>query len=195
MPGTYTTNAAVASFLGLTLTSAQQSEADTLIAAATAYIDRETRRGWQVPAITGEQYRLISSTVYLRSHPVTSIQQVRTRTTAVGDTFYTAVPGVDYELFDPNLGMLRFSSGYSGPSSYAFVDYTPALGTVPADIALCATLIVANNLTSAILPDNFGLSKVQFGRETALTFQQNGVQIVVPSMAQQIIDGYRLPIF
>lgn len=195
MPGSYCTNAAVAAFLGLTLTASQQSAADTLILAAGAYIDRETRRAWLVPPITGEQYPLVTPTVYLRSHPVASVQQVRTRTTAVGDLFYTAIAGVDYELFDPALGVLRFSSGYSGPSAYAFVDYTPALSTVPADIALAATLIVANNLTSAIVPDSFGLSQVQFGRETGLKFEDNGVTLTVPVQAQQILDGYRRPIF
>jgi hypothetical protein len=194
MPGSYCTNAAVAALLGLTLTASQQSEADTLILAASAYIERETRRAWLVPPITGEQYPLITPTVYLRSRPVASIQQVRTRTSAVGDTFYTAIAGVDYELFDPALGVLRFSSGYGGPSAYAFVDYTPALSTVPADIALAATLIVAETLARALFPGRLGIKEAEPERGVRLVYSEYGGALSVPPLARQIIDGYTRPI-
>jgi hypothetical protein len=193
MPGSYCVNTDIANYLGQTLTAGQQAEADTLILAASAYIDRETRRGWLVPPITGERYDLRTPTLYLKHHPITSVQSIITRTQAIGDTLYTAIAGVDYEVFDLSLGQINFSSGYSGPRAVALVSYTPNL-PVPADISMACTLIAANTMTTAILPDSFGLSKVQFGRETSLAFE-DGVTLTVPPQAQAILDGYRLPVW
>jgi hypothetical protein len=188
----YCVNADIAAYLGRTLTTAQQSEADTIIGAVETYIDRETRRAWILPPITGERYDLISPTLYLRHRPITSVQSIITRTQALGDTLYTAIAGVDYEVFDLALAQINFSSGYSGPRAIALVSYTPNV-PVPSDISLCATLIAANTMTTTLLPDSFGLQKVQFGRETSLQFT-DGVTLTVPPQAQAILDGYRYPI-
>lgn len=190
----YCVHSDVAALLGLTFTTAQEAACDALIAAAEAYIDRGTHRAWLVGPITGERYNLKSPTLYLKSRPVTSVQSVQTRTQAVGDTLYTAIAGVDYELFDANLGQINFSGGYSGPRAVALVSYTPNLGTVPADIAHAAALIVANTMTPMLVPDSYGIAEMRFGRETGLKFDDNGITITIPQTAQQIIDGYRIPI-
>lgn len=190
----YTTNAAIASFLGLTFSGDQQSEADTLIGAAEAYIDRETRKGWLLGPITGERYNLTTPTLYLRSHPIISVQSVITRTQAIGDPPYTAIAGVDYEVFDLNLGQINFSSGYSGPRAVALVSYTPNL-PVPGDIALCATMIVANSLYPALNPGVYGLASAQVDKDVVMKYTSDASQLLIPATAQRIIDGYRLPIF
>jgi hypothetical protein len=184
----------VAAFLGMTFTTEEQAEATALIPMASALIDRETRRGWLVPPITGERYNLTTPTLYLKSHPITSVQSIVTRTQAIGDTLYTAIAGVDYEVFDLNLGQINFSSGYSGPRAVALVSYTPNL-PVPPDIALCATMIVANTMSNALLPDAFGVTEVRLGRLTGIKYDENAVTLSIPVQAQAILDGYRLPIF
>jgi hypothetical protein len=189
----YTTNSAVAAFLGLTLTAGQQSEADTLIGSAEQYIDRETRRGWILPPITGERYNLTTPTIYLRSHPITSVQSIVTRTQAIGDAPYTAIAGVDYEVFDLLLGQINFSSGFHGPRAVALVSYTPNL-PVPADIALCATLIVAETLARALFPGRLGVKQADPERGVRIVYTAYGDAMAVPPLAQGILDGYRTPI-
>jgi hypothetical protein len=185
----------VAAFLGMTFTTEEQAEATALIPMASALIDRETRRGWLVPPITGERYNLTTPTLYLKSHPITSVQSIVTRTQAIGDTLYTAIAGVDYEVFDLTLGQINFSSGYHGPRAVALVSYTPALDTVPGDIALAATMIVANTMSNALLPDAFGVTEVRLGRLTGIKYDENAVTLSIPQQAQQILDSYRYPIF
>lgn len=191
----YCSHTDVSNLLGVTFTAAQNSEADTLIGMAENYIDRETRRGWIIPAITGERYNLRTATLYLRYRPVTSVRQVRTRTQAINDLLYTAIANVDYEVFDLNLGQINFQPGYAGPRAVAFVDYTPNLDAVPADIAQAAAMIVANTMKPLLLPDAYGIAETRFGRETGLKFNDNGITITIPEMARELIRGWTLPVF
>ena len=189
----YTTVANVESHLGRTLTTGQVAEATVLLDSTEAFIDRETRRAWIVPPITGERYDLIESVVYLRFAPVASVEAVTTRTTLVGDSPVTLLAGVDYELVDPVIGEVQFVAGYRGPRTIARISYTPDL-PVPADITRAATLIVAQSLMLALFPDRSGVQKVQADRETAITYFADGLALEVPASAQYILDGYRRPI-
>lgn len=187
-----------------TLTTDQQTRANDLIAAAEAYIDRETRKGWLLPPITSERYTLLEPVLYLRSRPVASVQSIETRTTQVGDTLTTLTQGTDYELLDPDRGEVRFVAGYgaSDPNaprmffapSIAFVSYTPNL-PVPADITLAATQIAAASLVLSIYPERAGMTQLQLAENATMQFSQDGFNMLVPATAQRIIDGYRLPIW
>lgn len=186
-----------------TLTSDQQDQATTLMGAAETLIDRETRRQWMVPAITGERYDLTLPVLYLTQAPVTSVESIATRTTQVGDTPTTLTAGTDYELIDPTLGQIVFASGYGAADpgaprlqwapSIAFVSYTPNR-PVPADISHVATLICAHSLYMTLNNDRWGIERAQV-QGVNMTVQYDGAltQLVVPDAAQTILDSYRLP--
>lgn len=191
----YCTRTDVANLLGITFTSTQNTEADTLINMAEQYIDRETRRGWIIPPIVNERYNLRTSTLYLRYRPIASVQQIRTRTTAINDLLSTAIANVDYEIFDLNLAQINFQPGYAGPRAVAFVDYTPNLNAVPADINYAATLIVANTMFPVLNPGIYGIAKGVVDRDVQMTYTDQASQLRIPEQAREIIVGYRLPVF
>lgn len=193
----YALPADIGAYLGTTLTAPQLALASTYIAASEAYIDRTTRKAWLVPPITNERYNLTSPTLYLRYHPVTSVGSVTTRTQAIGDLLYTAIAGVDYEVFDLSLGQINFSAGYSGPRAVAYVSYTPALSPVPADIFDATVMIVAAQMEFQLHPERFGVAMDRLGPlETRYDSGVRGdLAIPIPARAQSILDGHTLPLF
>lgn len=223
----YTTPSQVAAYLGVTFTTAQTTQATALEAAVEAFIDRVTNRGreangsWSVPPIIGEQYWLTSSTLYLKSHPVSTVDLVQKRTTAVGDTLVTLTAGVDYELQDPLLGRVEFSPGYASsyadpivalvnpedmgssmdqdqtgnpPGSAAFVviNYTPA-ATCPADISLAASALIAWWMTYQIDPTRYGLASQRMGQEQ-ISLDAATAAGYIPPWIKEILEGYRMPV-
>lgn len=193
----YALPADIGAYLGTTLTAPQLALASTYIASAEQYIDRSTRKAWLVPPITNERYDLIKPVLFLRWHPVASVGSVTTRTQAIGDLLYTAVLGVDYEVFDLSLGMINFSAGYSGPHAVAYVSYVPALSPVPTDIFDATVMIVAAQMEFQLHPERFGVALDRLGPlETRYDAGvRGGLAIPIPVRAQTILDNYCQPVW
>lgn len=180
-------------YLGLSsLTAQQYLEANVLLAAAEAHIDRETRRSWLLGAITGERYDLVRSVVYLRNAPVSSIQSITRRSDQIGDTPTILTAGVDYELLDPQRGEVHFLSGYRGMHMIAFISYTPNR-PVPADISLAAVQIVAATMYPTLFSSRYGMSEQKVDN-IDVKYSVDGTSITVPEIAREIIASYRLPL-
>lgn len=212
----YTTNAAVASYLGVTLTTAQQAQCDALIGEAENWIDFTARRQWIAPPITGEVYDLanLGTRLYLRTVPVASIQSIQTRTYVPGDQPYTLTAGVEYELIDPSIGLVTLSTAYGSAAWYsdyaaqggsliyseagalldpqahvgalALVSYTPA-APVPGDIAQAATMLAAHWLEYTLFPQRFDVAELRTADQTLkLIAGPNG-----RTLPQEVVDLVR----
>lgn len=196
----YCTVADVSAYLGTyangqtTLNADHRQYAQTLITVAETYIDHVTRRSWNVGSINAERYNLVTSVVYLRYHPVTSVDLVQTRTTAVGDTLYTCIAGTDYELFDANLGQVNFQSGYHGYNSIALISYTPNL-PVPTDISRACAMIAGNSMYLHLNPDRWGIIKAEFGQGAMVEYVDPNATLHITPEAQAIVDSYALPVW
>lgn len=155
-----TTAAAVFTHLGVTPTAAQTTEATALLGAADAAIQNYCGRNWLTGAITDELHQPDGPRLYLRQRPVASIQSVKGRK-AFNATATTLVANTDYEVRDLTTGLLLLGSGalewppqgnpapalsrqpWSFPYAFVTISYTPT-ATVPADVALAATMLVAS---------------------------------------------------
>lgn len=148
----YTTYAAVAALLGVTLSADQQTlVTGTLEPAMRAYVDRYTGRSWGVASpVTGELHTAYGGVVYLSNRPVSAVTAASYRSQAIGSATTTLVDGSTYELADAANGVLRVSVPYG---SLISVSYTHTAITVPADIQHAATLLVAAQMGDALLSD------------------------------------------
>lgn len=140
-----TTVETVAAFLGLTFTPAQAEQAAALLPAADAAIAAYTDRAWLSPPLAGEAYTAEGPLLVLRQRPVASVEGVAA---AWGNAPPRSLAvGTQYTVRDLGRGLVLLSPWWTGrPNDRAYatlqVDYTPA-STVPADVALAATLLVA----------------------------------------------------
>jgi hypothetical protein len=161
---TYTTAAAIAAYLGETFTPEQAAQADDIALAVTAFIDNYTGQTWQgTSPVTAEWLPLIARyddgtavtwpTVYLRQRPAVAVTAVVLRSGGPSATPTTLDPS-QYELVDPQNGVLRLSPSGAGVDAYghtvvALVDYTYA-AAVPPDITLAATMIGATEMARVL---------------------------------------------
>ncbi len=179
----YTTIAEVAAYLGLTLSAAQEAEATSLILKAEAHVDRKTGRVWKVATVTAEQHDLEGPSVFLRTVPVSSITSiVGTLDSSPLETALTA--DVDYWLLDPVAGELHVECW----KSYDRIEVTYASNSsIPEELGLAATMLVAHWLTPALMPDSFGVEQMQAGSDLSVKFRPS----TVPFTVQDIIKRYR----
>lgn len=178
-----------------TLTTDQQTQATALIGFAEAYIDSRTHRSWLTPAITGEQYTVLTPELRLRQRPIASVESVQTRTTALGDTWLTLTSGTDYEILDAERGLLVFADGYANRQGrmLAQIAYSPNQ-PVPADITQAATAIVAASLYPALYPDRNGLTDVQADNQTKVSYGAGRFLLMIPNDAAAILNDWTLPV-
>jgi hypothetical protein len=160
----YTTNALVASELGVTLTGPQATFCDVLIAEAEAWLDGETERTWLVTVpITSELAQVRADGIRLKARPVASVQSVTVFPAMAGSTSTTLVAGRDYALLDPTGGLLWLNGAYAG--YLATVAYTPvATGNplvgppLPADLAGAIRRLVAAWLRPGLVSSSSGVA-------------------------------------
>lgn len=158
----YTSVERVEHHTGRTFTDGQRAECSLLLPVAEAWIDGYCRRTWGTTTpLTGEVHRLSAPTwpagtgavdvvydlswypplsVRLTVRPVASVSAVSVRTSAPGSVPQPLVAGTQYELLDPDTGLLSVASGYAG--WLVLVDYTPAVPVDPR-VELAATKLVA----------------------------------------------------
>lgn len=185
----YTDATAIAGYLGLTLTSPQQTQATTLAAAATAWIDRYTGRSWQASSpITDELHELVGDTVYLTNRPVTAVTSVKTRE-RYADAGTTTLDASQYELLDATNGVLLIL-GWAGAGRLALVTYTHSVSAAPDDVELAATMIAAAWLSQALRPSTEGVEQISVGQND-ISVKFAATRGDVPMAALSILKAYR----
>ena len=158
----YTDAQRIAYYLGVTLTSAQQTQAGLAAQAASDWIDLFKAQSWQGSSpVTDELHALLGGTVYLKSRPVSAVSAVSTRQRVVGAT-WTLLGASQYELIDAANGVLLIS-GWASPGLDVRVTYTHAT-VPPAHIAFAATMIAASLLGPTLRPDTAGLESISVGQ-------------------------------
>ncbi len=185
----YTDATAIAGYLGLTLTSPQQTQATTLAAAATAWIDRYTGRSWQASSpVADELHELVGDTVYLTNRPVTAVTSVKTRE-RYADAGTTTLDASQYELLDATNGVLLIL-GWAGAGRLALVTYTHSVSAAPDDVELAATMIAAAWLSQALRPSTEGVEQISVGQND-ISVKFAATRGDVPMAALSILKAYR----
>ena len=185
----YTDATAIAGYLGLTLTSPQQTQATTLAAAATAWIDRYTGRSWQASSpVADELHELVGDTVYLTNRPVTAVTSVKTRE-RFADAGTTTLDASQYELLDATNGVLLIM-GWAGAGRLALVTYTHSVSAAPDDVELAATMIAAAWLSQALRPSTEGVEQISVGQND-ISVKFAATRGDVPMAALSILNAYR----
>lgn len=129
----YSSPAAVAALLGLTLTPAQEVVTAGLLATAEETVDFATGRAWLTGAVADEVYSPTGRHLYLVQRPLTSVESVKRRW-EWDTTSHTLTPTTDYTADLPR-GIIWFRDACTwGPDAQYLVSYTPG-ATVPASIA------------------------------------------------------------
>jgi hypothetical protein len=194
----YTTPAAVAAYLGRTLTTDQQALIiNTLIPAVEEWIDGMAGRAWAATGSAAAEYvRVVGDEVSLASWPVLAVTSVTAYSGVVGEAGDALVTGTDYELRNAARGLLVLDPGVAA-YRYLLVQYTYDYGALPSDLTLAATMIVADWLQPALNVDSYGISEYQVGQDLRVKYAVGGVvgskDWTVPQAALDIIDRYRTP--
>lgn len=162
----YTTSAKVADYLGRTFTAAQVALATSLVDAVEAWIDRRQGRGWSGPAVVDEYHPVYGDTVRTSLAPVVSLEAVRLSPGGGGELVTGA------SLRDASSGLIDLGGVLD--QAYVYLSYTPA-NTVPAHVALAATMLVAYLLRPALHPDSQGLSEYQLGQELRVKLRDEAI--------------------
>ena len=194
----YTDAPMIAAQLGVDLTTgAQRLAADNAAAAVTQWIDDFKGQSWQVAEIVGEWHRAPcpgpgwadGATVYLRTRPVVSVEEVRRRSLQVHGTA-TALDAADWELLDPKAGMLLVKLQWD---DVLLVDYTVA-AAAPANIRLAATLLAGRFLAPLLQPGSNGLESLSVGGgELSVKFAQHVASDGLPPEVLTLLGG-RTPV-
>lgn len=158
----YTTKELVAAELGVTLTSAQNTQCDGLIAEAEDWIDQESGRVWiSASPITAEVVTVpTDGVVYLRNRPVTAISAVTVRPPLINSTVTTLVDDSTFELMQAAEGILVISSAYAGYLATISYTHTNNAGALPGSIQRAATLLVAHWMEPRLHPERSGLDSL-----------------------------------
>jgi len=175
----YCVYADVASFLGVTLTSAQQARATDLIASTTLDVDNETNRGWLVCVQTAERHERATywhHDLYVRYAPIASVQSITGRG-FLGDVEATLVADTDFEIVSLEAGLIRLLYPWSWER--VLVSYTP-VDTVPLPIRDATAEWVAAKMLPSLRPDTYGIESyslpdlsVRFSKSVTESIPQN----------------------
>lgn len=185
----YTDATAIAAYLGVTLTSPQQTQAGVVADAATAWIERYTGKSWQIASpVTDELHQLVGDRVYLNRRPVTAVSAVKTRQDYAGSDPTTLDSG-SYELLDADNGVLLIL-GWARDGVLALVTYTHSMSEPPDDVALAATMIAASWLAPTLAPQTNGLDQISVGQnDVVVRFKKDRGD--VPAEARTLLRPYR----
>jgi hypothetical protein len=185
----YTDATKMAAYLGLTFTAGQITQAGEMALAATAWIDRYVGKTWQGSSpITNELHTILGDRVYLTHRPVAAVSAVKTRAD-YADADETTLSAGQYELLDATNGVLLLQ-GWAPAGGLALVTYTHTMTTVPADVALAATMIASAWMGGALAPGTIGAESIAVGQnDIAIKFGSSRSD--VPTEALSILNGYR----
>lgn len=192
----YTNPANIAAHLGATLTSDQQAQATLVAQAVTDWIDQKINRSWQaISPIADELHDLNGSRVYLNHKPVVAVSSVKTRAAAFVGFGWTTLGSGSYELLDPTNGVLLIEGWSASSSALVQVSYTHQGTPPPADIALAATILAADLMTSALHPESAGVSSVALGQnDISVKWADAGTVSPAVARALEMIGGRRMPV-
>lgn len=185
-----TSAGAVANYLGASFTVAQTAEATALLPAADAAIQAYCDRRWLSGAITNEVYIPEGPLLVLRQRPVASIDAM-TASWYFAATPVTLTAGTDYQARDLARGLVLLTPWRSGrvtdrPYETVVVSYTP-VSTVPDDVALAATMLVAAWLGTSTDGTTADIKRYSVGNElTVERFDQHW-----PADALSLLAPYR----
>lgn len=179
----------VAAFMGATLTTEQENQAERMLEVAEAEIDAGTNRGWLMGAQANEIHRyneFLNGRLYLQYAPVASVTTVRGRA-ALGEAETTLTEDVDYEVIDLASGLIWITS----PALYdrIRVDYTPG-STVPTDIQQATAELAAAKMQSTLRPLTYGLDSLQLP-DLSVGFNRAINQNSVPPSVADVIARWR----
>ncbi len=183
----------VAEYLGRTLSTEQQAQADVYVSAASAFIDRKTGVQWATSSPATELLTVMGRLVYLKNTPVTDITLVTIRDLLPGADETTLVEGSDYELVDAAKGILSLTTVYSGlypryTSGILKVVYSHSATIAPDNIKLAAIIIAAHYMNSALNPMGQRLKSLNDNRAVSITFRDQDV----PNNALMLLPPKRL---
>lgn len=171
----YCDAAAVASFLGVTLSAGQQAYALSLLETVEQLIDAETGRGWLMGVQANETFRCVDwpdGLLYLRYTPVnTGVALVVTGRTALGEAEQTLVADTDYEVMDFAGGVLQLID--LDYWDRILVDYTPQTA-VPTPVRDAAAEWVAALMQPSLRPDTYGVESFSLP-DLSIKFAKTGV--------------------
>lgn len=181
----YTDATKIAAYLGVTLTSPQQTQAGITAQAASDWIDWWLGRSWQAASpVTGEVHTVNGDRVYLDHRPVSAITTVETRADAIGASYTTLAAG-QYELLDPTNGVLSVI----GWGDYlARIAYTHTGTAPPSHIAFAATIIAASWLHPTLNTGTLGVDSIAVGQNDINVKFSKSVRDV-PDEALRILGG------
>lgn len=187
----YTNPDKVQLFLGAALTPNQISQAEMrLLPAAEAAIDNYCRRAWMLGAQTDEAHYgpFVGNDLWVKYPPVTTLTAVKSRS-GLTATETTLTAGTDYEARDLAFGRIYLVS----PSSYdrVRVTYTPD-ATLPDDVGLAATMLVAHWLRPALMPDSYGIERFQLP-DLAVTFARGYAGLELPPSVEALLGPHVFP--
>lgn len=185
----YTDAAKIAAYLGVTLTSSQQTQAGILAQAASDWVDRFCGQSWQDDgSVSDELHSPVGDRVYLNGRPVSAVSAVSTRQPIVG-AGWTLLDADEYELIDATNGVLLIS-GWASAGLAVKASYTHSATSAPSPVGLAATMIAASWLAPTVSPQTAGLSSVSVGQnDVAVKFKDDRGD--VPAEALTLLAGYR----
>jgi hypothetical protein len=188
MVASYTDASKIAAYLGVTLTSPQQTQAGIAAQAASDWIDTYKGRSWQAASpIADELHSIVGDRVYLDHVPVASVTSVKTRAAAFVGFGWTALDASQYELLDATNGVLLIEGWSASSQALVQVSYTHT-AAVPSQIAMAATIIAASLLGPTLRPNTSGLDSVSVGQnDIAVKFSVDYGS--VPSEAMTLLGG------
>lgn len=185
----YTDATKIAAYLGLTLTSPQQTQAGVVADAATAWVERHTGRSWQTSSpVTDELHEMVGDTVYLNQRPATAVSAVKTRE-RYADAPTTTLGSSEWELLDAANGVLLIL-GWAGLGVLALVSYTHTATAAPDDVELATTMIAAAWLSQTLRPSTQGVDQLSVGQND-ITVKFSASRADVPAEALSILRAYR----
>lgn len=185
----YTDATKIAAYLGLTLTSPQQTQAGVVADAATAWVERHTGRSWQTSSpVTDELHEMVGDTVYLNQRPATAVSAVKTRE-RYADAPTTTLGASEWELLDAANGVLLIL-GWAGLGVLALVSYTHTATAAPDDVELATTMIAAAWLSQTLRPSTQGVDQLSVGQND-ITVKFSASRADVPAEALSILRAYR----
>lgn len=160
----YTDATKIAAYLGVTLTSPQQTQAGIAAQAASDWIDEYKGRSWQIASpVTDELHTMTGDRVYLNNRPVAAVSSVKTRAAAFVGFGWTTLATGQYELLDATNGVLLIQGWSASSQALVQASYTHT-ASVPSQIALAATIIAASLLGPTLRPNTSGLDSVSVGQ-------------------------------
>jgi hypothetical protein len=188
---------ALETYLGRVLTAAEAAQADTVIGAAEAAIDRYTGRTWSGTSVVDERHTIYGKSVYLNRKPVAAISSVTLRSPEIGATAIAQVSGSGYELLDAARGLLLVQAARN---TILTVSYTVTVD-VPDPIILAAQTLAAGWLGSAAATANQaqGIKSYSVGGELDVTYftaAEGGAasSAMLPAGVRTLLDPYRRPL-